>query len=308
MRYVNSGYKTAFHKRALTLTTIVIVASYAPACRFLSPGKHGDEGKPSPPDLSGCTRITIEYLPSTLEYFFPGKDSHKLLSPEELQHLKTVDVHVVDDQEVIQGFAHDMARAIYDGLAEHGIGIANIMSIHCYSNGEELAALSMLGPIIQTRDEHQFEFKTERTDWRAMRPPIWNLEQRVSCAGKVQNLGFKLGFVHDGRGYLAPEEWCDAIVERYQTRESRRQHVAGFFKCPSRQEGKCNYAMNPNCKRDSPGDVVLLLEAKAGWNQHGGPELFTFDNHDPKGGCVLFNDGTVKFIRTKKELQQLRWK
>ncbi|MHC4353106.1 MAG: hypothetical protein ACYS0H_10345, partial [Planctomycetota bacterium] len=32
--------------------------------------------QPSPPDLSGCTRITIEYLPSTLEYFFPGKDSH----------------------------------------------------------------------------------------------------------------------------------------------------------------------------------------------------------------------------------------
>jgi hypothetical protein len=28
-------------------------------------------------------------------------------------------------------------------------------------------------------------------------------------------------------------------------------------------------------------------------------------NHDPKGGCVLLNDGTVKFIRTKEELQQL---
>jgi predicted enzyme involved in methoxymalonyl-ACP biosynthesis len=30
--------------------------------------------------------------------------------------------------------------------------------------------------------------------------------------------------------------------------------------------------------------------------------------HDPKGGCALLNDGTVKFIRTKEELQQLRWK
>jgi hypothetical protein len=54
--------------------------------------------------------------------------------------------------------------------------------------------------------------------------------------------------------------------------------------------------------------MVLLFETKAGWNQHGGPELFTFDNHDPKGGCVLLNDGTVKFIRTKEELHQLRWK
>ena len=60
---------------------------------------------------------------------------------------------------------------------------------------------------------------------------------------------------------------------------------------------------------------------KTGWNQHGGPELFTFDNHDPKrsapdvlslgdsgGGCVLLNNGTVKFIRTKDELNALCWK
>jgi hypothetical protein len=59
---------------------------------------------------------------------------------------------------------------------------------------------------------------------------------------------------------------------------------------------------------NSPADVVLLFETKAGWNQHGGPELFTFDNHDPKGGLVLLNDGTVKFVRTEEELKQLRWK
>ena len=58
----------------------------------------------------------------------------------------------------------------------------------------------------------------------------------------------------------------------------------------------------------SPPDTVLLFETKGGWNQNGGPELFTFDNHDPKGGCVLLNDATVKLIRTKEELQQLRWK
>ena len=65
--------------------------------------------------------------------------------------------------------------------------------------------------------------------------------------------------------------------------------------------------MNPNCRPDSSGDAVLLFETKAGWNQHGGAELFAFDNHDPKGGCVLLNDGTVKFIRTEEELGALRW-
>jgi len=54
--------------------------------------------------------------------------------------------------------------------------------------------------------------------------------------------------------------------------------------------------------------MVLLFETKAGWNQHGGPELFAFDNHDPKGGCVLLTDGTVQFIRTEEELHALRWR
>jgi len=54
--------------------------------------------------------------------------------------------------------------------------------------------------------------------------------------------------------------------------------------------------------------MVFLFESKPGWNQHGGPELFTFDNHDPRGGSVLLKDSTVKFIRTEEELKQLRWK
>ena len=66
--------------------------------------------------------------------------------------------------------------------------------------------------------------------------------------------------------------------------------------------------MNPDCGPNSAANVVLLFEAKAAWNQHGGTELFTLDHHDPKGGCVLLNDGTVIFIRTEEQLKALRWK
>jgi hypothetical protein len=108
-------------------------------------------------------------------------------------------------------------------------------------------------------------------------------------------------------------EWCDAMEWAFAGPRirSRRHEVDSKMKihvCPSVAEGLSTYAINRKCKFDSPPDTVLLFETKAGWNQHGGSELFTFDNHDPKGGCVLFNDGTVKFIRTKEELQQLRWK
>jgi hypothetical protein len=107
--------------------------------------------------------------------------------------------------------------------------------------------------------------------------------------------------------------------------------IAGAFICPSAQSSPraenahseaqqtgpstrtsgariSTYAMNPNCRKGSPPDMVLLFESKPGWNQHGGPELFTFDNHDPKGGLVRLNDAKVKFIRTEEELKQLRWK
>ncbi|NLZ07901.1 MAG: hypothetical protein GXY19_22230 [Phycisphaerae bacterium] len=66
--------------------------------------------------------------------------------------------------------------------------------------------------------------------------------------------------------------------------------------------------MNSNNTEASPDDMVFLFESKPSWNQHGGPELFTFDNHEPRGGCVLLNDGTVKFVRSEEELHALRWK
>ena len=163
----------------------------------------------------------------------------------------------------------------------------------------------VLGSTIQTRDEHQFDFKTKHTDWRAMGPPIWNLQQRVFCASKIQNLRFRLMKVQDRNKDLRPEGWCDTIADEYKT--LGKEYVSAFFKCPGQQEGRCSYAVNPNCKQDSPEDTVLLFEARAGWNQHGGPELFTLDNHDPKGGFVILNDGTVKFIRTEEELRRLRW-
>jgi hypothetical protein len=110
--------------------------------------------------------------------------------------------------------------------------------------------------------------------------------------------------------YPEPRRWCDALELAFAGWSKTPWHDSKMkaHVCPGVAGGRSSYAMNRYCKYDSPADMVLLFEAKAGWNQHGGPELFTFDNHDPKGGCVLLNDGTVKFIRTTKELRQLRWK
>ncbi len=89
--------------------------------------------------------------------------------------------------------------------------------------------------------------------------------------------------------------------------------------CPakSRKVERCSYAINPNCKPNSPVDVVLLFETQGGWNQHGGPELLSTQNHPEHKdwfwgyrvpGCnVMFNDGHVEFV-PKDRFDELKWK
>ncbi len=48
-------------------------------------------------------------------------------------------------------------------------------------------------------------------------------------------------------------------------------------------------------------------QSEGGWNQKGGPELLTFDNHKGKNAFVLFNDGWIKLINSE-EAAQLKWK
>ncbi|HSV99683.1 MAG TPA: H-X9-DG-CTERM domain-containing protein [Sedimentisphaerales bacterium] len=64
--------------------------------------------------------------------------------------------------------------------------------------------------------------------------------------------------------------------------------------------------MNPNAGPRQASDVVLLFESKPGWNQSGGAELLTTENHQGKGCNVLFTDGHVEFVKTEY-LSELRW-
>jgi hypothetical protein len=107
---------------------------------------------------------------------------------------------------------------------------------------------------------------------------------------------------------LARRFICPAVHGTADVNDAHAQFNEGNLSRQDQGSWKADYAMNSNCTDGSSDDMVFLFESQPGWNQHGGPELFTFDNHEPQGGCVLLNDGTVKFIRTQEELQALRWK
>ncbi len=135
-----------------------------------------------------------------------------------------------------------------------------------------------------------------------------NNENRVFRAGKAVcksnlfqiALAFQIYSSEATGQYPSRSKWCDLLMKQTELDEKT-------FICPGPKQDRCHYAMNPNCEPNSPGDMVLLFETKAGWNQHGGPELLTTENHRGKGSNILFNNGTVKFIN-KNQINTLKWK
>jgi len=276
--------------------------------------------RPKLPDLTPCTKIDIRYQPSMLEYFFPYDLQQSLLSPEEIHYLRTVRKIVLDDHEDIDAIISDVRNSIptiYGIVRERATAYVTF-----YNGGESFMSFPIYNSASLVDNEMQVYTSAEGFEsLKVVTPLINKIQLRVECAGNLTNLWnrFKLyseavnnrtkvSSDNDEIMYPPQAKWCDAMLPAYKSIGMLDKSIMKSHICPAAGEGKNHYAMNPECKPNSPSDMVLLFETKAGWNQNGGQELFTFDNHDPKGGCVLLNDGTVKFIRTKEELQQLRWK
>lgn len=120
------------------------------------------------------------------------------------------------------------------------------------------------------------------------------------CASNLTDLQRAMRFyTHANNKYPTANQWCDLLLKTGTVNEDS-------FICPT-AEGRCHYAINPYCEPNSPSDLVLLFETKGGWNQFGGAEVLTTENHGGYGCHVLFNNGTLEFVMTEK-LGQLKWK
>ena len=128
--------------------------------------------------------------------------------------------------------------------------------------------------------------------------------RRVVCRANLHKIGIAIKrYANDNDNkYPAVDKWCDLLLKHGEGELTEKS-----FKCPLNKNKRCSYAMNPNCEPNSPADVVLLFETKDGWNQFGGPEILTFENHKGKGCNVLYNTGRVEFVRPN-EVGKLKWK
>jgi len=271
-------------------------------------------------DLTACTRIEVSYQPSALDFFFPHADQQTVLTTAEREYLGALRSVTVKDRTALHAFKDDIGKATRQAIV---VGESKAC-VDCYAGDIRISTLEVRRNSVITERKEPFYFSESRTERRPdltrLMPQLQPLVLRVHCADNLRHLytrfrwydAFRIApspVVHGGTNsrYPASDRWCDDILDAYR-RAAIEHLIREPFTCPVVGGDKACYAMNPDCTFESPADLVLLCESRAGWNQHGGPELFTFDNHDPKGGLVLLNDGTVKFIRTEEELKQLRWK
>jgi len=132
---------------------------------------------------------------------------------------------------------------------------------------------------------------------------------REMCLNKLRGINVAtISYSHDNGKYPDADKWCDLLLE--YTKDNDHYQEKNFDRvliCPGAGDGRCHYAINPNVTRaDWCSDIVLFFECKAGWNQCGGPEILTLENHDGKGCNILFADMHGEWVSAEK-IKDLKW-
>ena len=154
------------------------------------------------------------------------------------------------------------------------------------------------------------------------------------CSHNLEKLYEVLQFYADRNHYCYPpsDKWCDTIIGYTRLKKdyfacpsagegqchyalnpnaeplSKYEDFQNYLESYSYYHGskpswkeridlRSKYYEHDRYKGEKLSNVVLLFESKPGWNQFGGPELLTFDNHGGRGCNILFSDGKISFIR-----------
>jgi hypothetical protein len=129
------------------------------------------------------------------------------------------------------------------------------------------------------------------------------IAHRLVCGTNMTLIAMEmLIYSNDYDSMPTQSNWCDLLIKHTNVKPS-------MLRCKGATEGPCNYAINKNIGKLAtrlPPDMVVLFETYPGWNQSGGPEILTTENHQGDGCNVLFMNSHVEFVKTK-DLDDLKW-
>jgi prepilin-type processing-associated H-X9-DG protein len=140
-------------------------------------------------------------------------------------------------------------------------------------------------------------------------PALFNVRQfafQTICGTNLNSIGIAMNlYANENNGkFPTPAKWCDIL-----SNDPKLGIIPKIFICKGAEQGPCDYAMNKNVEnlgRNTPADMVLLFDSTPGWNQSGGPEILSTENHIGRGCNILFADGHVDWVK-KEDLHKLRW-
>jgi prepilin-type processing-associated H-X9-DG protein len=132
---------------------------------------------------------------------------------------------------------------------------------------------------------------------------VRHLATRMVCANNLSmQASSMLVYANEYDKYPTPEKWNDLLIQHAEVSGEK-------FQCNLDKQGPSSYAMNENIAElgpAAPPDMVLIFESKPGWNQAGGPELLTTQNHQGDGCNIVFNDGHTEFVKVW-DVNDLKW-
>jgi len=212
------------------------------------------------------------------------------------------------------------------------LGIAALIQIH--RSPEKISGATKVKLVIIVSSIFLF--------FSGMFPPMERsieLANRVKCGTQLSGIGKALSaYAQENDGILPPENWCDLLIISEDVDPD-------MFVCPASDAvyGESSFALNTAAAgkklSELPRGMVILFETNEGksptprdypvaerafnsrktshhqetnnvyklrWNQLGGPETLTLDNHNSEGCHVLYADGTVRFVEPEK-LLSLKW-
>ncbi|MBN1457609.1 MAG: DUF4190 domain-containing protein [Sedimentisphaerales bacterium] len=131
-----------------------------------------------------------------------------------------------------------------------------------------------------------------------------HLAERLVCATNLKGLGTAMVVYANDYDNKFPtgDKWNDLLVSETDVNPL-------IFRCKSADEGPSNYAMNENLAGKStsvPAQTVLLFESGPGWNQVGGADDLSVENHCEEGCNILFADGHTEFVMSE-DIDSLEW-